>query len=77
MREEKFICPDVDCGFISFDNGDCPQCGTSLEKIKGDDYVPMKDESEAEGETGPASEEFSDDPDDISWYPEGESYSTL
>lgn len=77
MREEKFSCPDVDCGYTNFEGGECPQCGVALEKIKGDDYLPMVDEIDGDEKAGPMVSEFSDDPDEISWYSDGESYSTL
>ena len=77
MREEKFTCPDVDCGYYNFDGGECPQCGLSLDKIKGDDYMLAKDDIENEETEEPEITDFSDDPDDISWYSDNESYGTM
>jgi hypothetical protein len=67
MREEKYNCPDVDCGFTSFESGECPLCGLQLEKIKGEDYFAPTEEKD-EGISEPIVNDFSDDPDDVSWY---------
>jgi len=68
MKEEKYHCPDIDCGYTNFENGECPQCGLQLEKIKGEDYYSANEESENGGVVGPMASEFDDDPEDVSWY---------
>ena len=73
MKEEKFYCPD--CDFIGFEGSECPDCGTTLEKIKGDDYVFMGDEAVESESEEPVIEDL-EDPDAISWYSDAEGLRT-
>ncbi|MCX6808939.1 MAG: hypothetical protein NTW50_04750 [Candidatus Berkelbacteria bacterium] len=75
MKEEKFFCPE--CEIVRFDGNECPECGGSLEKIKGDEFPYGSEESE-DGAPEPTVEAFDDDPDSISWYSEeGEKLNTI
>lgn len=68
MREEKFNCPDIDCGYTNFEAGECPQCGLALEKIKGEEYFSTSDDAVKDTVVEPMINEFDDDPEDVSWY---------
>jgi hypothetical protein len=68
MKEEKYHCPDVDCGYTNFDSGECPQCGLQLEKIKGEDYYSPTEDAATDSPVEPMMSDFNDDPEDISWY---------
>ena len=68
MKEEKFSCPDVDCGYTNFEAGECPQCGFPLEKIKGEDYFSSIDSAPEDMAVEPIAVDFNDDPEDMSWY---------
>ncbi len=73
MREEKFFCPE--CDYVGFENAECPECGSTLKKVKGDDYVGYSNDQD-EGVIMGAQEEVADDfdPTDVSWYSDEESY---
>lgn len=68
---DKFGCPNVNCSYIGYSEGECPECGSNLVKPKGDDYQfnPNVDD---ESPVVQINDEFADDPDNINWYPEGE-----
>jgi hypothetical protein len=68
MKEEKYHCPDIDCGYTNFDPGECPQCGLPLEKVKGEDYFSTNDDTSSDMSGGSMVGEFNDDPEDMSWY---------
>lgn len=77
MREvEKFACPNIDCGYVGFGEGECPECGSQLVKPKGDDYQ-FSNDSEEEQNDIPVMD-FDDDPEAVNWYSDGEEqYSTM
>ncbi len=69
-REEKFVCPNVDCGHVDFSEGECPVCASPLVRPKGDDY--RFDPKLEEEESGvPMAADDLEDPDEVSWYSEG------
>lgn len=72
MREEKFCCPNLDCGFTSYNSGECPECGKELDKIKGDDYASFNSETEEDSPAEVMMSDFDDDPDVTSWYKDEE-----
>ncbi len=71
MREtEKFGCPNIDCSYVGFSEGECPECGSQLVKPKGDDYQFSNDFDEEQNE--PPINDMDDDPDAVTWYSDGE-----
>lgn len=78
MREvEKFGCPNLECCYVGFSEGECPECGSELVKPKGDEYQ-YTSESEENLSDPNATAEFDDDPESGLWYSDGgESYSTM
>jgi|GEM_PF-1003301 len=78
MREiERFVCPNMDCNFVGISDGECPECGSQLEKPKGDEYRYSRDFDDDAG--GPVlNSEYDDDPESVLWYSDGEEgYSTM
>ena len=71
MREtEKFGCPNIECGYVGFNEGECPECGSQLAKPKGDDYHFANDFDEEP--TVPPINDLDDDPEAVTWYSDGE-----
>lgn len=60
-------CPNPNCGYVGVNNEDCPECGSQLEKVKGDDYL-FNNDFENGGDSEPVMDAFEEDPDAVSWY---------
>lgn len=78
MREvEKFGCPNLECCYVGFTDGECPECGTELARPKGDEYQYTTELENGINEPAGAAE-MDDDPESGLWYSDGgESYSTM
>ncbi|MFA7253431.1 MAG: hypothetical protein WC107_02665 [Patescibacteria group bacterium] len=66
--EDKYCCPNPDCAYIDYNDGECPECGKKLDKIKGDEYLASNDNFE-DDKIQPLVSDFDDDPD--MWYVDG------
>ena len=78
MREvDKFGCPNLECCYVGFSEGECRECGSELVKPKGDEYQFTNDPEEGLSDP-PMATEYDDDPESGLWYSDGgESYSTM
>jgi hypothetical protein len=71
MREnEKFVCSNVECDHVDFTDGECPTCGGKMEKIKGDEFASLNDESNDDASPEHFDPNLDDDPD--LWYRDSE-----
>ena len=71
MAEERYECPDVDCGYTSDHDGECMECGHKLRRIPGEAYFRETENDPVETFGIPEPELLDDDPSDISWGSEG------
>ncbi len=78
MRDvQKFGCPNLECCYVGFSEGECPECGSELVQPKGDEYQFNNDTDDGVSEPAMTTE-LDDDPESVLWYSDGgESYSAM